>query len=147
MNAAEIDAQIIEPVVTEVLESTLFLAAEPDGAFDWDDGSLRWSTIDLHRPALGALVLATSAAEAEAIFTMLWAGERLADDLAVAGMIDELANAIAGQTLAQLDPQQSPGLGLPDAGRGPLPPAAAERRYGFRLEDGKRIGVALRALV
>ncbi len=147
MNAAEIDAQIIEPVVTEVLESTLFLAAEPDPRFDWEDSSLRWSTVDLHRPALGALVLAASAAEAEALFTMLWAGERAADEAAVAGMMDELANAIAGQTLAQLDPQQSPGLGLPDAGRGALPSAAAERRYGFRLEDGKRLGVALRALV
>lgn len=147
MNAAEIDAQIIEPVVTEVLESTLFLAAEPDPSFDWEDGSLRWSTVDLHRPALGALVLATSAAEAEAIFTMLWASERAADEGAVAGMIDELANAIAGQTLAQLDPHQSPGLGLPDAGRGALPPAVGERRYGFRLEDGTRLGVALRALV
>lgn len=148
MNAEQLDTRVLDSVVAEVLESMVFLGAEPVGDFDWSGGALCWSSIDLHSPVVGELVVAVQSADAAELFEMLWAGEREAEPAALRALLEELANAIGGQAQAQVDPAATAGLGLPSSGSGAyLGLGPADRRRSYTLDDGKVVGLLVRGLV
>lgn len=148
MNIQQLDTRVIDSVVTEVLESMVFLGAEPAGDFDWGGGALCWSSIDLHTPVVGEMVIAVQEQDAAELFELLWAGERAPEPAALRALLEEVANAIAGQAQAQVDPSATAGLGLPTSGSGAFTAqGAADRRHSYTLDDGKVVGLLLRELV
>lgn len=145
MTPDQLENNVLDAVVAEVMESMVFLGAEPSGAFDWAGARVCWSAIDLHSPVVGEMVIAADEGDVAELFDMLWAGEREADAPALRALMEELVNAISGQTQAQVDPSATAGLGLPTSGTGPLSVTGeAELRRSYTLDDGKVVGLIMR---
>ena len=143
MTTNELTDDVLDEVVGEVAESMVFSYAEPTPApLDKAASDLCWSRIDLIAPASGSMVVVANADTAAAMFDALWAGEVPSTDEAVEGFMDELANAIGGQVLARIDPEAPARLGLPIAGRGPLPAGQGQSLRVYELEGAGLLGIA-----
>ncbi len=141
--APALDAHI-DRATSEVFEQMLFCAAlpSPDAPLDWDDGELCWSEIALISPVQGRMRIAVAPDTAAALCDLMWAGECEDSEAAWLGLLDEVANAVGGRLLGNIDPENPPKLGLPTSGRG-AGEGDLERRTVYELDDGSIIGIQL----
>jgi len=105
----------LEEALEQVAFAPLTMLDEP---FDWLDGDLIWSEIQLCAPLSGTLVLGAPRTTVQPLAADAWGGE---EDGANPGeaFLSEMVNIVAGQILANLFPAREPWIGLPVYGEGP----------------------------
>lgn len=144
-----IRSEHVASVLTEVLEGMAFTGACPAdaAAADWPAESPVWARVELVAPAVGDMIVVAEQEDMLNLVDAVWGGVIETTAAAACALMEELANAIAGQVLANLDAQSEVRLGLPESGLGTLPSESMESvQHAFLLDDGAPMRVVVRAL-
>ena len=145
-NPGGIPSELVASVMGSVMESMVFseVALEDDDGTFWGSSSLVWACVELVAPSRGQLWLAAELEDAVDMVDAVWGGAIPGTAESARSLLAELVNTVAGQVLADLDPDCVVEMGLPETGEGGVAQAAVkELRSCFVLDDGTSIGVVV----